>query len=346
MSIRFYSIIRCGSCSQHQAWLLLLGCSRRRGQQACLLPVCSPELLLRGIWKAASLCCCRWGPLFSLVCSRSVCGMMPESGGRSGKSLLFYLFGSLSFIVTFVAYLVVKSGDAVDLRDLIVFQQVFALTGFGMIPMPAFPHYWAIHAAIIFSVLFIAALRLSASERRRDRKLEFSAAYVAILGVGLTVYYVGRSHILVLRLVIWPSVLLLFFLLDRSLGEMKERRTICSLLALLSVTVPATFFLSALPGIAGNIERARSAPAEANKAILADIGFIRERTIPGEPVAIVSVDQGVLYGQTGTKAALSGPGVAELIRRADLDRLMDFLVERGPEKLFIGTNLEMRRRRA
>jgi hypothetical protein len=207
-----------------------------------------------------------------------------------------------------------------------------------MIPIPAFPHYWAIHAAIIFSVLFIATLRLGASERRRDGKLEL-AAYVAILGVGLTVYYVGRSHILVLRLVIWPSVLLLFFLLDRSLGEMKERRTICSLLALVSVTVPATFFLSALPGIAGNIERARSAPAEANKAILADIGFIRERTKPGEPVAIVSVDQGVLYGQTGTKAALSGPGVAELIRRVDLDRLMDFLVKKGPEKLFIGTNL-------
>jgi hypothetical protein len=53
----------------------------------------------------------------------------------------------------------------------------------------------------------------------------------------------------------------------------------------------------------------------------------------------VAVDQGVLYGQTETKAALIGPGVAELIRRSDLERLMDFLTNDGPQKLFIGANL-------
>jgi hypothetical protein len=39
------------------------------------------------------------------------------------------------------------------------------------------------------------------------------------------------------------------------------------------------------------------------------------------------------------KPALRGPGVAELIRRDDLKRLVTFIQRDGPDKLFIGTGL-------
>lgn len=259
-----------------------------------------------------------------------------QSLWKSAKEILLYFFGYLLFVAIFVAFLFLKSNGTVDLRGLIVFQQVFALVGFGMIPIPAFPSYWTVHAAIIFAVLFLGAIGVGNGVR--DRSLEL-ASYLALLGVGLTVYYVGRSHILVLRLVMWPSVILLFFLLDRAIAGMTAKVRLGSLLALISVTAPAVFFVSALPGVASNMAEARSAPSKANKEILDDIAFIRSQTHPGEPVGIIAVDQGVLYGQTSTRSALQGPGVAELIRRTDLDHLMEYLMRSGPEKLFIGTDL-------
>jgi hypothetical protein len=257
----------------------------------------------------------------------------------SAMNLTSYIAGGVLFVVVFIAYLHLKAGRPVELSNLVVFQQVFAMTGFGMIPIPAFPSYWTIHAVTLFGTLFLAAVAAGRGETR-DPGLEL-AAYLATLGICLAVYFVGRSHILVLRLVMWPSIILIFFLLDRTLlsayGQLQRR--VVDGVALLSVAMSTVFFGASLPGIAGNVMRARSAPLQANKDILADIQFVRSKSSPGEHVGIVAVDQGVLYGQTATRAALEGPGVAELIRRVDLERLMVFLVTRGPKKLFIGTTL-------
>lgn len=254
--------------------------------------------------------------------------------------VLAYSFGIAAFVIAFLVYLVVKADAPVDLRNLIVFQQVFAMTGFGMIPIPAFPAYWTIHAALLFGTLFLAAVAASRPAGNRDRELEL-AAFLAVLGIGLSVYYVGRSHVLVLRLVMWPSILLFFFLLDRTMTAAQGRlaRTACAAAVMLAVVVPAAFFALAMPSVVGNILRARAAPEEASQPVMDDIAFIRSKTSPGEPVGIVAVNQGVLYGHTATTAAIEGPGVAEMIRRVDLEQLMDFLVSRGPEKLFVGTNL-------
>lgn len=254
------------------------------------------------------------------------------------KRLFQFLIGCSLSIAIFAAILFIKSGYSVDFAGAIVFQRVFAMTGFGMIPIPAFPGYWTIHLAILFAVLFVAAMKAGQRDRERDKTLEL-ATYLALLGIGLTAYYVGRSHIVVLRLVMWPSAILLFFLLDRALKEMSSDGTFGVLLELLSATAPAAFLILTIPSIASNSTRVRSAPADANRQVLTDINFIRSRTSPGEPVAIISVNQGILYGQTATKPALRGPGVAELIRRDDLKRLVTFIQRDGPDKLFIGTGL-------
>lgn len=258
---------------------------------------------------------------------------------NSATNLASYVAGGVLFVVAFIAYLHLKAGRPVELSNLVVFQQVFAMTGFGMIPIPAFPSYWTIHAAILLGTLSLAAVA-AGQGKARDPGLEL-AAYLATLGICLAVYYVGRSHILVLRLVMWPSIILIFFLMDRTLlpAHRKLHRRVVEGVALLSIAMSVIFFGAALPEITENVKRARSAPLQANKDILADIQFVRSKSSPGEPVGIVAVDQGVLYGQTATRAALEGPGVAELIRRVDLERLMEFLMTRGPRKVFIGTTL-------
>lgn len=109
---------------------------------------------------------------------------------------------------------------------------------------------------------------------------------------------------------------------------------------ILATALPAAFFISAIPSIAAVSWKARRAPLEANQAILEDIKFIKGHTRPREPVAIISLNQGVLHGHTNTRSAIEGPGLAEMIRRTDLERQIDALVQRGPDKLFIGTDLD------
>jgi len=251
-----------------------------------------------------------------------------------------YLLGSAVFISAFILYLDIKSGSSVDLRNYIIFQQVFSVTGFGMIPIPAPPDLWTIHALFLFAVLVFCTLR-TCSSGDRDEELEL-AGFVAVLGIGLFVYYVGRSHPLVLKLVAWPSIFLFFFLLDKSAGSSKTNlaKSFMVLAMIISAALPVAFLVSAAPSVINIIRNVRNAPSEDNRAVLSDIDFIRSKTFPAEPVAIIAIDQGILYGHTGTTAAIEGPGVAEMIRRVDLERQIDGLLKKGPEKLFIGTNLD------
>jgi hypothetical protein len=39
--------------------------------------------------------------------------------------------------------------------------------------------------------------------------------------------------------------------------------------------------------------------------------------------------QGILYGHTGTTAAIEGPGIAEMIRRVDLECQIDGLLKKA-----------------
>jgi hypothetical protein len=252
-----------------------------------------------------------------------------------------YVTGVVVFVSVFVTYLFVKSDSPVDLTNYFIYQKVFALTGFGMIPMPAPPAPWTAHALLIFAVLVLCTLSTCTNDRR-DKGIEL-AAFVAVLSIGLFVYYVGRSHPLVLRLVVWPSGLLFFFLLDRTVASSNSRMTrICSTLGtVIALALPAAFLVSAMPGVAHIVEVARNAPPQDNAAVLDDIAYIKARTEPGERIAIVALDQGVLWGHTKTRAALEGPGVAEMIRRVDLDHQIEGLVKRGPQKLFVGTNLAL-----
>lgn len=250
-----------------------------------------------------------------------------------------YLLGAVVFVSGFVAFLSMKSGTTIDLQNYIIFQKVFSVTGFGMIPLPPPPSLWMIHGLLLFGTLVFCTLQ-ACSHRQRDKGLEL-AAYVAILGIGLCAYYVGRSHPLVLRLVAWPSIVLFFFLLDRTVqtSPLNNAAVWAKSAIIVAIALPAAFLISAVPSVVQVTLHTRSASPKDNSAVLEDIEFIKARTTPREPVAIIAIDQGVLYGHTGTAAAIEGPSVAEMIRRVDLEHQIDSLVRRGPEKLFLGTNL-------
>jgi hypothetical protein len=261
---------------------------------------------------------------------------LAELAGR----LAAFLAGAVVFVMIFIAYLSAKSSSSIDLGNYIIFQRVFYITGFGMLPLPRFPDYWTIHIGIIFCTLALGALWLGSAKAGSDPKLEL-AVYLAILAIGLFFYYSGRSHIFVLRLVAWPSVILFFFLLERATAATRTRAGLALIGAagLVSYALPSAFLLYTMPAVAKLASVARSAPPAQNAAVREDIAFIKSVAAPHEAIAIVAVNQGILYGETGMRAALEGPGVAEMLRRVDRDDQVKMLVERGPDKLFVGTTL-------
>ncbi|WP_210497167.1 hypothetical protein [Microvirga antarctica] len=243
-------------------------------------------------------------------------------------------------LALFIAYLFIKSGSTPDFPKYILFQTVFFVTGFGMIPILPFPDYWTMHVAVLFCTLILATVWVSSGTRLADPKLEM-AAYAAVLGIGLLLYYTGRSHILVLRLVAWPSILLFFFLLDRTAARVTNRtgRVAVGAVAVISCALPAAFLLNTAPAVAHLAATVRAAPPDQNALVREDIAFIQAHAAPAERIAIVGINQGVLYGESGMRPDLEGPGVAEMIRRVDRDDQVDMLVKRGPDKVFLGTDL-------
>lgn len=255
--------------------------------------------------------------------------------------LLTFAAGILLLLFLFKLYLAGKSGVEPDLTKYVLFQRVFYLIGFGMIPISPFPDYWALYVGLLFATGLLAALHAGSVHDARDRNLEL-ATYLAVLGTGLFLYYTGRSHLLVLRLVAWPATILFFFLLERAWDEsrMPRNRRALGATAFLGCLLPAAFLAMTMPSVVTLALSVRNPPQAENAMIREDLDFIRAHAAPAERVAIVAINQSVLYGETGMRATLSGPGVAEMIRVADRDAQVDALIASGPDKLFVGTELE------
>ena len=271
-------------------------------------------------------------------------GVQSVSNWSSMKSQLLKaiaaLVGAGAFLSLFVLYLDVKSSTHPNLANYFVYQTTFYFTGFGMILIPPFPDYWAMHAAIIFAVLLYIVL-VVACEAPVDKDLE-RAAYLAVLAIGLTLYYSGRSHWLVLKLVAWPDAVLFFFLADRAMRKSIKPAKLNKTALLgqtLAVGVTAIYLTLQIP-VVWRIATVSRTTATLNKQFEEDLGFVSTHTLKGERVVIFAYEQSTLYAHTGTRPALPGPSVAEMIRKVDLADLQKAMVERGPQKMFIGTGLD------
>jgi hypothetical protein len=263
---------------------------------------------------------------------------------KSGKNLLagfwrgsVFVFGVAVFLAAFLYYLESKSGTQIDLARYVIFQKTFYFTGFGMILTPAFPDYWTMHAAIILAVLLWVALHVG--KRVTIDPVLVRMAFLAILAIGLTLYYTGRSHPMVLKLVAWPDAILLLFLVDQALRSAALSVQRKRILQRIAIALPAAFLLMHVPNVAGHTLLPYWTWSQQTE-VEQDIDFIKSHTTRGEAIGIVSLNQATLYGETGTIPALSGPGIPEIIRQAELAALHEEIIAHGPEKLFIGAGLD------
>lgn len=231
-----------------------------------------------------------------------------------------------------VACLWLKSGAEPTIANFFRYQQLFALSGFAMIPLSSPTGYW-----VLLLVIFLLVLLVSASAAlygaKRDRPLE-AAAILAFMGLGLMLYFFGRSHFFVLRLVAWPGCILAFFLASRALDTAsRPTRALVAASVCIAAAVPFSFAVQNVVQpkfIFGEMHR-RDSP----DTIMGDVEMIRRFTSPGERIVIFGLNSGTLYGATGTIPALPGLSYPERLLRSDLKNERENIIEHGPKKIFV-----------
>jgi hypothetical protein len=255
------------------------------------------------------------------------------------RSCLAFALGWISILALAAIALSLKAGHVIDPAYYVAFQRTFFGSGFGMLPMPGVSSLWTLVALIYLIPLAMIAVRVGRGPH--DFRLE-RAGYLAVLGAGLFGYYVGRSHTETLMIVIWPAVILAFFLIHRFAQDAGPRPANMwrGAIAALSLSFVAVTMASRTPELSVVRDRwARLSGGPADTSIGDEVAFIKARGLTDEPVGILAVNQATLFGEAGLRSATPGPGWVETLREADVEVFMERLITGGPKHLFIGYNI-------
>jgi hypothetical protein len=266
---------------------------------------------------------------------------------RSSATARAHLVRALSLHIAIFAivvsamfvYMSAKADQPIHWSWLFEYQRLFYGLGFMMLPLPLRPHPWM----PVLAVYLIGMMTAVASWARHPAAKQADLiCYVAFLGLGLFLYYEGRSHVLNLISVCWPSFLLAGILADRIFRLVRAgklpRINLC-----LPVVVFALVLFCCIP-FARNIERLwddalanYATRGVASDPVVSDeLTFIRSHSVPGKQCLILSKRQGLYYALTETASPVVGPGYAELLTMRDRAALIRQLSDRRFPCVFIG----------
>ncbi|MFC4275102.1 hypothetical protein [Achromobacter aloeverae] len=239
----------------------------------------------------------------------------------------------------FIGFLYFKAAGPLHLSWLYEYQITFYKLGFTMLPMPVLPTPWM---AVMGVYLMGVIVGISAIVRGKASWRQDIIFYLSLLGVGLFLYYQGRSHILNLITVAWPAVLVGAMLADQTIRLVRAGAEDASALAMPAAALgilafcawPLVWNFPALVRDAVILAETRHTPV--SEVVDDELHFIREHAKPGESCAILSVRQGIYYAETRLVSPLSGPGYVETVLQSDQDRLLQQLKETSPGCVFFG----------
>ena len=195
------------------------------------------------------------------------------------------------------------------------YQRIFALTGYGMLPLPNM-HPW-----MIVLLIYALALAYAAKALFGDSKSDHDSSLVlllSVLGVGLFTYFQGRSHYFNLMTVSFPAWLLVGIFLDRNLPRPFVRPFAALLVLILGSWTLTGFYATSqlLPQISARW----SAIGQQQTPMITDLEFVRARTHGAMPL-IISMRASTYYLLGGLAPPMC-PSIPEIIKRSDLDALI------------------------
>lgn len=247
------------------------------------------------------------------------------------RAVLIHSCTVLGTVGVFFLLLFAKAGAPLNLAGLIEYQKVFMRLGLMMLPLPLTPHPWMVVLALYVGAMLVA---MECWRRRVGGVAPDLCFHLGMLGLGLFVYYSGRSHVLNLVTVCWPAVLIVAAVSDSLLRSVRSGRLPVTQLVLPGAGVAilmlgAFSFLARVPMMASDaakLYRARAQPEEA--FVQSELAMIRNRA-SGRECLILSQRQGIYYAESGLVSPVQGPGIVEILLRADYERERNLLLK-GP----------------
>ncbi len=245
----------------------------------------------------------------------------------------------LAGFFTFWVFLDYKSGHQINYNWMFEYQKIFVDLGLMMLPLPRQPHPW-------MSVLAIYLLALIAAFYSWRRVGSSPAAdmsfYLSILGLGLFVYYLGRSHVLNLVTVCWPSAILIGIAADNIIravkaGLLPRVNLVIPVAGLTALLIAAGSFLARVPFLASQTLAQFNARGVVSEAFVADeIALIRKHSTPGQGCLIFSQRQGIYHAESQTFSPMRGPGIVEILLKSDHRGQRDSFLDGRYSCVFLG----------
>jgi hypothetical protein len=244
------------------------------------------------------------------------------------RKVIYTTLGVLTIVLVtlgfFYIYLLVKSGgQQIVWHDLVKYQEIHYVAGFNMLPMPrTLAHPWALVIGIYcFGVIGGIVQKL---EGKSSHFWDFIFV-ISICGIGLFAYYQGRSHFYNLCNALWPAVVILLLMADRTFRLVRAK--LLSKKYLIPALLPVTFI--AIYSI--NILLFNIAPVTIDNAIanikfiknnyktglVENIKFIKKNSPNKNCIVIHSHHQSIYYAESSTSSCINGPGFYETHLIAD-----------------------------
>ncbi|OWT74948.1 hypothetical protein CEY04_20490 [Achromobacter sp. HZ28] len=242
-------------------------------------------------------------------------------------------------IAAFLFYLSLKAAGPLHWNWLFEYQLTFYKLGFMMLPMPTYPSAWMTVIAVYLMGLCVSFTGLVRG--RRSTTLD-DIIYLSLLGLGLFVYFQGRSHILNIITVCWPAVIVGAMLADRVLRLVRARRADRSALLLPAVALGLSIFCAVpfiwkIPKFVNSVHDlyvTRKIPM--SPQVQSEIDFIRAHSKPGQACEILAIRQGTYYTEARLVSPLSGPGNVETVLQRDRDSMVEQFQTLRPTCVFLG----------
>lgn len=261
---------------------------------------------------------------------------------RSIKKILFHIVNWVSILLLiiglFTSYMYLRYGHSPAYEQFLMFQRIFYIYGYAMLPMPLI-HPWNIIVIIYLIGMAVSLINLLKGNRSLKVSMIFN---LSILGVGLFSYYQGRSHDFCLVAVSYPAIILLTIFADELTKKIKVNKSILNFIALNFITF---FMIYSSLSFAKNYkiifttikERIEISIGRKNTPVIRSAEFIKNNTKKGEELLIISNLCSIYYLESKTTSPIKAEPL-EFIFVSEVDEILDYLKSSLCKKVILDVN--------
>ena len=248
-------------------------------------------------------------------------------------------------VLLFSSFIYFRSDSFPDWSLFLRLPAIFSSTYFFSHPMTLF-HAWNLIFLVYLYGIYIGLHSILLGKKDAIDKIAF---FVAIFGLGISTYYLNRSHDFNLLQTLYPSIILLAIFLSKLLD--KNNRTDLfqiknlSIVMMISFILVLTLFQTLQPSKIINALSIRIPDIIDNKltnqSVSDGIALVNFNTKPNDQVAIIADLDSIIYLETKTSSPFSSPAANVNRTQDDWDMLMNSLTNNKLHKVFISGDVYM-----